>query len=288
MKAAADVANAPAGWTPDKTFLKRQIHFTEPPSDLENPFARIQVEKNVVDLDPDDLGSLVDDINLEVRVDNVGALAVGPIFLDVDLENAKQIVEVVFKADGKTHDGNERAPVKFSWKFDDQTQPRYWMVFTGQPDFVPRFTYQVRVIVKGSIFTKGMEWLGTEADPERERPAHGERPDAGGPRRADAEPRAGRRRRAGPGPGAGPAHAPATPPPAATGKPPVPAVPPARRSIPEPLKKTPLSELLGWSAAPAAGSKDVPAGAGTSAKKEPGSRNGDTVFTSFEPVPPGH
>ena len=122
MKAAGDVANAPAGWTPDKTFLKRQIHFTEPPSDLENPFARIQVEKNVVDLDPGDLGSLVDDINLEVRVDNVGVLAVGPIFLDVDLENAKQIVEVVFQADGKTHDGNERAPVKFSWKFDDQTR----------------------------------------------------------------------------------------------------------------------------------------------------------------------
>jgi len=286
MKAAGDVANAPAGWTPDKTFLKRQIHLTEPPSDLENPFARIQVEQNVVDLDPGDLGSLVDDINLEVRVDNVGVLAVGPIFLDVDLENAKQVVEVVFKADGKTHDGIERVPVKFSWKFDDQDEPRYWMVFTGQPDFVPRFTYQVRVIVKGSIFTKGMEWLG----PEQTLSASGPlmvsvpTPEDPGVQTRSLVPGAA----AAPAPAPAPAHAPATPPPAATGKPPVPAAPPARRSIPEPVKKTPLSELLGWSAAPAAGSKDVPAGAGTSAKQEPGSRNGDTVFTSFEPVPPGH
>jgi len=34
------------------------------------------------------------------------------------------------------------------------------MIFTGQPGFVPSFKYQVRVIVKGSIFTKGMEWTG--------------------------------------------------------------------------------------------------------------------------------
>lgn len=92
MKAEADVKNPPPGWKPDKTFIKRQIHFTEPPSDLENPYARVQVEKNVVDLDPGDIGRPVDDINIEVRVDNVGALAVGPIFLNVDLESPKQVV----------------------------------------------------------------------------------------------------------------------------------------------------------------------------------------------------
>lgn len=164
MKAAADVANAPAGWTPDKTFVKRQIHFTEPPSDLDNPFVRVGIEKNVVDLDPGDLGSLVDDINLEVRVDNVGQLAVGPIFLGVDLETTKQIVEVTLQAAGTTHDGAARPPVKFSWNFTDQAEPRYWMLFTGQPDFVARYQYQVRVIVKGSIFTRGMEWVGPWVD----------------------------------------------------------------------------------------------------------------------------
>jgi hypothetical protein len=160
MKAQADVKNPPPGWTPDKTFIKRQVHFTEPPSDTENPFVRVQVEKNVVDLDPGDVGRPTDDINLEVRVDNVGALAVGPMFLNVDLESAKQVVEVTFTAEGSREDGSARTPVKFSWQYDDQDKPRYWMLFTGQPDFVPRYTYQVRVIVKGSIFTKGQEWTG--------------------------------------------------------------------------------------------------------------------------------
>jgi hypothetical protein len=164
MKAAADVTNPPARWQPDMTFVKRQVHFNEPPNETENPFVRVSVEKNVVDLDPGESGRLMKDINLEVRVDNVGALNVGPIFLDADPENSKQIIEVTFKALGQTAEGQERAPVRFSWKFDDYEQPRYWMIFTGQPDFIPKFQYQVRVIVKGSIFTKGMEWVGPWED----------------------------------------------------------------------------------------------------------------------------
>ncbi|WP_410667916.1 hypothetical protein [Amycolatopsis sp. cmx-4-68] len=164
MKDAADVANAPAGWTPDKTFVKRKVHFAEPPSPLENPFVRADIEKNVVDLDPGDLGTLTNDINIEVRVDEVGGLAVGPIFLNVDLESSKQIVEVTFRALGKKDDGTERAPVKFSWGYGDQNEPRFWVLFTGQPDFLPKYQYQVRVVVKGSIFTKGMEWTGPWED----------------------------------------------------------------------------------------------------------------------------
>jgi hypothetical protein len=164
MKDAADVVNAPAGWSPDKTFVKRKIHFSEPPSPLENPFVRADVEKNVVDLDPGELGTLTNDINNEVRVDEVGGLTVGPVFLNVDLESSKQIVEVTFRALGKKDDGNERAPVKFSWGYTDQFEPRFWVLFTGQPDFLPKYQYQVRVIVKGSIFTKGMEWTGPWED----------------------------------------------------------------------------------------------------------------------------
>ncbi|MGZ4785829.1 MAG: hypothetical protein ACXV5S_09160, partial [Acidimicrobiales bacterium] len=166
MKQATDVANAPANWKPDMTYLKRQIHFTEPPNDTEYPFARVQIERNVVDLDPDPsgYGTLVNDINLEVRVDNVGALSVGPIFLNVDLETTKQMVEVQFKALGQDLDGNERAPIRFEWSFTDQTEPRFWMLFTGNPAFVPKFQYQVHVLVKGSIFTKGQEWLGPWVD----------------------------------------------------------------------------------------------------------------------------
>jgi hypothetical protein len=164
MKNAADVSNAPAGWKPDMTFVKRQIHFTEPPNDNEDPFVRIAVEKNIVDLDAGDQGAPTDLVNLEVRVDNVGVLSVGPMFLNVDLGDAKQIVEVTFQAQGNRDDGQPRPPVRFSWQFSDQTTPRYWMIFTGQPAFIPKFQYQVHVIVKGSIFTKGMEWTGPWVD----------------------------------------------------------------------------------------------------------------------------
>jgi hypothetical protein len=160
MKSAADVTNPPPGWTPDKTFIRRQVHFTEPPNETENPFVRVSIEKNEVDLDPGEFGRLIDDINLEVRAENVGGLNVGPMILGVNLETAQQLVEVTFQVDGKTEAGTPRAPVRFTWQFADQEHPRYWMVFTGQPDFVPSFTYQVRVIVKGSIFTKGQEWIG--------------------------------------------------------------------------------------------------------------------------------
>ena len=160
MKKQTDVANPPPGWAPDKTYLKRKIHFSEPPSASENPFVRVSVEQNEVELDPGPSGILVDDLNLEVRVDNAGALNVGPIFLGIDLEGPKQIVEVTFQAAGRTTDGHDRPEVKFSWSESDQTEPRFWMIYTGQPDFVPNYKYQVRVIVKGGILTHGMEWIG--------------------------------------------------------------------------------------------------------------------------------
>jgi hypothetical protein len=160
MKKAADVANPPAGWTPDKTFIKRQIHFTEPPSADEFPLARVSVEQNVVDLDPGDYGILTADNNLDVRVDNVGILSVGPIDLDVDLEEAKQEVEVEMQAMGKKADGNDREVIRFRWMFADQTESRHWMIFTGQPDFVPKYKYRVTVTVKGTLFNKGVSWQG--------------------------------------------------------------------------------------------------------------------------------
>lgn len=164
MKKKDEVANPPAGWEPDRTFVKRSVHFGEPPNETENPFVRVSIEKNVVDLDPGESGVPLNDINLEVRVDNVGGINCGPIFLNVDLETEKQIVEVTFQADGKTADGNPRPPVKFSWNFNDQREPRYWMVYTGDPAYLPKFKYQVHVLVKGSIFTRGQEWTGPWVD----------------------------------------------------------------------------------------------------------------------------
>lgn len=160
MKPISDVVNPPSGWEPDKTFVKRKVHFLEPPGENENPYMRAFVEKNEVDLDPGENGTLTNDITLEIRADSVGKLEVGPIFTNVELENSKQFIEVSFRALGKTHDGQDRTATRFSFTYDDQNTPRYWEIFSGQPDFIPQYQYQVRVVVKGSIFSKGMEWTG--------------------------------------------------------------------------------------------------------------------------------
>jgi hypothetical protein len=159
MKQKSDVTNPPAGWEPDKTFVKRKIHFNEPPSDLENPFARIQVEKNEVDLDPGPNGTLTNEGVLEVRVDEVGRLAVGPIMLDRMLD-PNEVIEVTFQADGKRSNGAERPPVKFSWKPADLDTERVWMIFTGDATYIPKYSYQVRVIQRGTSTQRGKQWFG--------------------------------------------------------------------------------------------------------------------------------
>ena len=164
QKALTDVTNPPKGWAPDTMFVKRQIHFAEPPSEFEMPFARVQVEKSIVDLDPGDFGTPEKDINLEVRVAEAGTLSVGPILLGTQLTDDTQFVEVTLQASGTRDDGKPRDPVKFTFKFVDQTEPRYWLVYTGQPGFVPKFTYSIRVVVKGTLFTHGQEWTTTPVE----------------------------------------------------------------------------------------------------------------------------
>jgi hypothetical protein len=80
--------------------------------------------------------------------------------LNAALTDSTQVVEVEFQARGKTLDGADRPVVRFSYKADDQDLARRWKIFTGDPDFKVEYMYRVRVVVKGSIFTKGMEWVG--------------------------------------------------------------------------------------------------------------------------------
>ncbi len=157
---ADEVTNAPEGWAPDMTFVRRKVHLKEHPGAFDNPNVRLSIEKNEVLLDPGENGSLLNDMVLEVRADRVGVLEVGPIAIDVELENANQIVEVTFKALGNTLDGQEREAVRFSWDQQSQREPRFWKIYTGDLDYAPEYDYKVRVIVKGSIISAGMEWEG--------------------------------------------------------------------------------------------------------------------------------
>lgn len=161
QKQADQVTNPPQNWKPDMTFLKRRVHMKEEANPFTNIYERIQIRDNVIDLDPGPNGTMINDTTVEVRADDAGRLRVGPIGLGVELENSKQVVEVTFQlTDEQSNDLQDYEPVKFTWKFDDQETSRYWAVYTQDNAVRPFFKYQVRVIVKGTLTTKGMEWAG--------------------------------------------------------------------------------------------------------------------------------
>lgn len=159
QKLAADVQDPPADWKPDLTFIKRKVHLAEPPSEASNPYRRVQIERNVVDIDPEPNGTLLNDTTVEVRADSAGRLAVGPIELGVVLTDNTQTVEAVFEAvDPETREPVGLAPVRFRWSFDDYDEDRTWTIFSGDPAFSSFYRYKVNVTVKGTLFEPGREW----------------------------------------------------------------------------------------------------------------------------------
>ncbi|MDH3733770.1 MAG: hypothetical protein OEU54_09560 [Gemmatimonadota bacterium] len=157
---ADEVSNAPAGWTPEQTFVRRKVHLQEPPSSFANSFVHLSIEQNEVDLDAGEHGTMSDEGVLEVRADRVGVLEVGPINLGVVLQDETQVVEVTFFPAGRTLDGDDREPVRFQWRHDDQNEPRYLKIYTGDLNYQPDYDFEVRVIVRGTLFSPGMEWSG--------------------------------------------------------------------------------------------------------------------------------
>lgn len=161
------VENAPEDWKADLTYIKRKISMLEPPDPFEFPNSRVQIEDNEIELDPGENGTLTNDIILEVRADDASRVRLGPINMNVFLENARQFVEVSFQATDENgdeivdDDGNVRFdPVTFRFDYDTQTEGKYWSVFTSDKTVHSYYKYQVRVVVQGSLFTKGMEWTG--------------------------------------------------------------------------------------------------------------------------------
>lgn len=161
------IENAPADWKADLTYIKRKVSMLEPPDPFEFPNSRVQIEDNEIELDPGENGTLTNDIILEVRADDASRVRLGPINMNVVLENASQFVEVTFQTTDENgddivdRDGNVRFdPVVFRFDFDTQQEGKYWSVFTSDKTVHSYYKYQVRVVVQGSIFTKGMEWVG--------------------------------------------------------------------------------------------------------------------------------
>ena len=157
-----EVSNPPAAWEPDATYLKRKIHLLEPPTESESPFFHIDVEQNVIDLDPGPVGTLTNDNIMEARADSAGTLDVGPVALSVELQSTAEIVEVEMRAKGQRADGKNRADkvTRFRFIAADQMEARFWRIYTGQADFKTDYQYRVHVTVRGTLSTKGQAWSG--------------------------------------------------------------------------------------------------------------------------------
>jgi hypothetical protein len=160
QKLKTDVANPPAGWEPDKTFIKRKIHMQEPGDMFADAFVVNQIDQNEIDLDPGPNGTPMNDTTLEIRADSAGRLAIGPIALGIVLEDARQTVEVTFDATDAAGNSLGREQVRFRWQFQDQDKGRFWSIYTGDPAFRPFYRYKVLVVVKGSLLQRGQSWEG--------------------------------------------------------------------------------------------------------------------------------
>lgn len=160
QKPAEDVDDPPEGWKPDLTFVKRKVHLAEPPSETADPYRRVQIERNVIDIDPEPNGDLINDTTIEVRADSAGQLAVGPIELGVVLGDNTQMVEAVFEPVDSSGAPIGRPQVRFRWEYDDYDEDRIWTVYTGDPEFRPFYRYKVFVTVKGTLFEAGRAWEG--------------------------------------------------------------------------------------------------------------------------------
>lgn len=176
-----EIVNPPTGWEPDMAYIRRRVHLSEPIGATDNRYVKIDVEKNVIELDPAE-GLLSNEQVLEVRADSVGKLEVGPLEIDAMLQDASQVINVEFKPRGRKHDGNERAVTKFDWHHDDMNTERFWEIYTGQLDYTPLYDYRVQVTVKGTIFTPGMSWRGPWVEGQGNGPLmiHVPRPDEDG------------------------------------------------------------------------------------------------------------
>ncbi|MFI6155495.1 hypothetical protein ACIBCA_22740 [Kitasatospora sp. NPDC051170] len=152
QKQAMDVTNPPDGWTPDKMFVRRSIVFNPAASDTDSPYVRQRVEVGKVDLDPGDNGTLTNELSQPVKCDHTGVLTVGPISLGGHL-GGNWTAELALKPEGARLDGTSRESdvVSFTFSATDQAQPRYWTIYTGQPDYQPKFSYQVTILRNADI-----------------------------------------------------------------------------------------------------------------------------------------
>ena len=158
MWRAGEVANPPADWTPDETWVRRRVIFDQDSdigADIHN---RSIVEQDEMLVDGPD-GRKVSDIAIDVRSED-GTLDI-LMQLDTFLEGPRQRVEVEIKPSGQDWEGNDRPVQRFVFNAHDQYEPRRLKIYTGQPDYAPNYEYRVTAMIMAGLGESGgRRWTG--------------------------------------------------------------------------------------------------------------------------------
>ncbi|GGL05504.1 hypothetical protein [Streptomyces flaveus] len=148
----------PADWQPDVTYLRRSVFFDQSSATGRNLNNRTIVETDQMRLDPQG-GTPTSEMAVDVR-SNDGMLDV-TLFLGAYLSASNERVEVEIRPHGKTIRGADRPTQRFMWNENDQSEPRRLRIYTGQPDYQPRFDYRVRCMVLAPLGKPGgQDWTG--------------------------------------------------------------------------------------------------------------------------------
>ncbi|MCX2971269.1 MULTISPECIES: hypothetical protein [Streptomyces] len=139
-----EVADPPAGWAPDTTFVRRQVTFRSS-SEATSEHCVVVNDLSTADIDPGEDGQLLNDVAIDVAASMApGRLDVYPIHLHRRL-GAEETVEVRFEATDDTGRPDGKHTAQFRWEGARDTTPRRWIVNTGDRRFPGSFRYRVTV-----------------------------------------------------------------------------------------------------------------------------------------------
>ncbi|MGA5129625.1 hypothetical protein ACPCTO_07455 [Streptomyces olivoreticuli] len=150
QKSKDDVVNPPVGWEPDRSFVKRVIHFEEP--DPNNQFVITQLDSGQSELriDPGENGTPLNQ-DIEVRAESNKLMSITVRFMGrlTDDQFAELTVEPVDKADQPVG----RDPVTFLCEPANIRTVRRWVVCPA-PATGKRYRYKIKV----TDVEEGSEW----------------------------------------------------------------------------------------------------------------------------------
>ncbi|WP_327233637.1 hypothetical protein OG349_06295 [Streptomyces sp. NBC_01317] len=155
QKTKEEVSDPPEGWEPDRTFIKRAIHFAEPDPDNEYVIVHLAEGHGDLPLDPGENGTPINESIIEVRAESHDILAVNIHFKATpttltDNMFAELTLEPVDTKDQPV--GGEQAV--FACEKADSKKARKWVMCPAVDPANKKYRYKVKV----TDFEEESEW----------------------------------------------------------------------------------------------------------------------------------